>query len=298
MDPRPWIVLLLALSLMSLIGSGVSAEGTRVEGEDDNNNTFETAQRISEGSKGGMVTDGGSFGNDTDFYVISVPPFHTLGINVERFKLPLQGEVIVNCYRRVNETKPEVFLISGEDGKKDVDYWVNRGSHTKDIYIKVSGRGMYFIETITFFDLSNLVKPYLPPIALLGIILTFSLGMLLGLYIGRKDSGGIDQRMIRWGEERKKGMIHYILKIGLSVGLILTIVLVPFNEMIHSSHTLRIFFGMFLIRSLTYFGFGIIFAYFTWRRSEKAYDGWLEKKENEKRIRPRWGRSRPGSIRP
>jgi hypothetical protein len=293
MDPRPWIIIILTLTIaqMVLIGHS-SAQGMNPEKEP--NDTFNDPQRIWEGTTNGTVLSS-NMRNDTDFFVVSIPGHQTVRLSIDR-PSRYGGAIFVSVYDRDGNLNTDILIIGDILGNFRSDEWVNNADDPKDLIIRLSGEGSYTLEVEFIFVLSNFVGSYVNPLAAFGVMIGLLIGMFLGLFIARRGIKNQDQRMEKWSRTREKGKQRFILVFGLGYGILAGTMNTLIHETIHTSRTPTAFWvitgSYFLIWTIG----GFVLSVYSWKTNEKAYNKWIEEKENEKRIRPRWGRSRPGSI--
>jgi len=294
MDNGPWIVLLVVLTITPILLIGNStAEGVNQENEP--NDSFEDAERIWEGTTIGNVSISNT-GNDTDFFVVSIPGHQTVRLSIDRD--PGNGlAVFVSVFDRVGNLNSEIFIIGDFSKNFRSDEWVNRADDPKDLIIRLSGEGSYTLKVEFIFILSNFVRSYINPLALLGIVAALAIGIILGVSVAQKRSRSKEERMEKWSEVRVKGRTRFLIQYGLLFGVLMTVFNTLLREIFDTTRSSKMFWIIVLVNLIIWSIGGLVLSYYSWWKSEKIYEKWLEEKEKEDRIRPRWGRPRSGLIR-
>lgn len=244
------------------------------------NDSFTHAQRVQQGSIHGIVFKNYTYGhlgdgNDTDFFMISVPSRKLLNIRIER--VPENGfAVFVILHDHDLKRVDDFFLLGQPNGEAMEDEWFNSDASSRDVYIELVGEGEYdltlkfendfqlaFIHSLSFYSI---------PVLIFGIFI----GIFIGIVLTELRWKNMDRTMKRWERIRKKGKARFIVLYGVIFwGLLMTTCNMVVRVLFNRDPFFWIFLqGLFYIVAFSLAG--IPFGFIMWNSSEKMYNKWKE----------------------
>lgn len=292
-----YVFLIFIVLLFYTLMADMDIVDARSISEVEPNDSFLEAQRVQQGSIHGILFKNYTYGhlgdgNDTDFFLISVPPRKLLNIRIER--VAENGfAVFVILHDHDMKRVDDFFLLGQPNGEAMKDEWFNSDASSRDVFIELVGEGEYdltlkfennfqlaFISSLSFYSI---------PILIFGIFI----GIFIGIILTELRWKNMDRTMKRWERIRKKGKARFIVLYGVIFwGLLMTTCNVVVSILFQRDPFLWMFLqGLFYLVAFSLAG--IPFGFIMWNSSEKMYNKWKEGNLFGKQRSP--GNDRPES---
>jgi membrane protein CcdC involved in cytochrome C biogenesis len=97
------------------------------------------------------------------------------------------------------------------------------------------------------FILSNFVRSYINPLALLGIVAALAIGIILGVSVAQKRSRSKEERMEKWSEVRVRGRTRFLIQYGLLFGVLMTVFNTLLREIFDTTRSSKMFWIIALV---------------------------------------------------
>jgi hypothetical protein len=142
---RSALLILIAGTLIVTLSASVLADS-------GDNDSFETAEGVLQDNFSGSLireTD------ESDWYVIEVPPRTDIKITVKLTGPDTDDEIIVSSFIEKNAKDQSINMTLDRSLNEDKDTFSNDGSGFVDLYIHLSGEGSYEVEYLFIRDIAG-----------------------------------------------------------------------------------------------------------------------------------------------
>ena len=112
--------------------------------DSENNDSFDTAETVGEGTVTGSVSISGVSDSDEDYYKVEVPEGKDLEVTVEKTDSD-DGIITVNSYdsSRSDMYVLGIYMTLSNEGETDTESWYNSEGEDTYLYLHLSGDGEY-----------------------------------------------------------------------------------------------------------------------------------------------------------